>query len=314
MERDTLKRLVYIAVAVVVVAGAAAGLVALLGGISGRAGTGPGARTGFEVNQAESASLDGIGRVTVSAVSTPVTVIEATDGRLTARLHGTVRASREDAVAKLVVRSAGGTVEVRVEHPPVFMGFSFNPDLRLEVALPRSYAKALSVSTVSGSLEMPDWTLGELELATTSGRVEVGSVKAAVCSIHSVSGRLAARGIEAASARLATTSGSVTAAGLTGAVNATSVSGRIELGWAALNGPVDVASTSGRVELRLPAASSFRLDASSTSGSLQCDFPVTVQGAAAGQRAHSLAGTVGGGAQELRIRTVSGAIRVLQGS
>ncbi len=308
MQRETLKRLVYIAAAIVVVAGAAAGLIALLGGITGSPGGAPGARARYDVDQQERASLDGIGSITVGAVSTPVAVVEGTGNELAVRLYGTVRTNRAQAVPQLVVRTSGGTVEVRVEHQPTFMVF-FNSDLRLEVSLPRSYAKELALRTVSGTIDMPDWRLSALELRTTSGRIDVGTVTAARVSIHSVSGRVGARGLGASTVQISTTSGAVTAAGLTGAVNATSVSGHIDLAWTAMSGASDVATTSGGVELRLPATASLRLDAGSTSGAIRSELPVTVRGTS-GPGSHALVGDIGGGANPLRVRTVSGAVDI----
>jgi DUF4097 and DUF4098 domain-containing protein YvlB len=76
-------------------------------------------------------------------------------------------------------------------------------------------------------------------------------------------------------------------------------------------GPWEFRTGSGNVELRVPSDSSFDLDATSSSGSLTVDHPVTmtIQGDVERSR-HSVKGKVRGGGQALTVRTGSGDIRI----
>jgi DUF4097 and DUF4098 domain-containing protein YvlB len=312
---DSLKRIVLIITAVAVVAVAAAAVVALLGGIPARGAGGVGIAAGRTetVDQVKTLSLTGVSRIEVSVVSSNVTVTESTDGSVTVRLSGSVGASGNVAVPELIAESRGSTASFRVDHKNVnvVMGW-YRADLKLDVAIPKGYRGALSISSVSADIDIPSgrtWTA--LDVGSVSGSIDTGSFTADRFSGHSVSGAL--RGTAAAkSVDLSTTSGSVAFAGLRGDANVRSVSGRVDLSWTVFSGRVDVGTTSGDVTLGIPAGSGFRLDAGSTSGSISTTHPVTVQGSTTGSGRHSLVGDVGSGDGSVRVRTVSGSITIAQ--
>ncbi len=315
MQKTKLHRLVWIAAAVAVAAFGGAALVGWLGGLYGP-GFGPrwGGR-GIAVEQQEALPAAGVERITVRAVSPRVVVADGEEGRVTARLAGEIYGGREDLVPRLTAESQDGQIVIRVEHPVGALSFH-REDLVLTVGLPRDYAGGLAVTTVSGEVELADHEYVDLAVRTTSGEVRIGAVRAGSLALRSVSGRLQVQEAAARTAELSSTSGEIEVGGLAGEVRARTVSGEIALTWAEFSSPAEIGSTSGEVELRLPAGAAFRLEASSTSGEVRCGFPITVAdfasatGAGLVRGEHALAGEVGAGGPPLRVRTVSGEIRV----
>jgi len=318
MENSTLKRVVYLVAAVAVVAGAAAAVVGLLGVIAPRAavagtavaGTAVGGR--LDVDQLESLPLGGIQRIDVSVVSSDVTVTEGTEGSVTARLRGTVSASRNLVAPELIAETRGGTAAFRVDHRTAGLAMGFHrSDLKLEVAVPKGFRGALVIHGVSANIVLPaGWTFTDLEFATVSGDVTLGATTAASLTCRTVSGDLEAPSVSARSADLRTTSGGMTVGGLTGDLVAHTVSGGLRLDWTAFSGSIDVGTTSGDVTLGIPSGSGFRLDAGSTSGRITSDHAVTVRESSSGPGRRSLTGEVGSGTGSVRVRTVSGGIRI----
>jgi lia operon protein LiaG len=317
MDNSSLKRVVGIVAAVVVVAGAAAAVIGLLGGIAPReaaAGTVAGTVAGgrIDVDQARSLPLQGVQRIDVDVVSSDVTVTESRDGSVNAHLYGTVNSNRNITVPELIAETRGATASFRVDHKNlnVVMGW-YRSDLKLEVAIPRGYRGALVIHGVSADIALPPGrTFTELEFTTVSGDVTLGASAAESFTCRTVSGDVEAPAVSAKSVDLGSTSGEMTVGGLTGDLTARTVSGDLRLDWTAFSGSINVSTTSGEVTLGIPAGSGFRLDAGSTSGRITSDHAVTVRGSASGPGRHSLTGDVGSGAGSVRVRTVSGGIRI----
>jgi len=123
-----------------------------------------------------------------------------------------------------------------------------------------------------------------------------------------------------------TTNGNVLGHKLASVVEATTTNGNVDVAtseWASAsttNGGIHVSignakwsgelkerTTNGSVDLTLPAAAEFTLDAATTNGGINTDFPVTVQGSFNSKR---LSGTVGAGGRELRVTTTNGGIKL----
>jgi hypothetical protein len=84
---------------------------------------------------------------------------------------------------------------------------------------------------------------------------------------------------------------------------------RVSMGNAKWNGELKVETTNGSVDVRLPASAEFKVNAGTTNGKIQTDFPVTVQGTFSSK---DLSGTVGGGGRELRVVTTNGTIKLMK--
>ncbi len=177
-----------------------------------------------------------------------------------------------------------------------------NVSISYELVVPRQ--TSLTSSSGSGSQVIGDLA-GPVNASTGSGSLELGRIS----------------GDTKASAG----SGSIVVAGTTGKTDASTGSGRIEL--RAADGPVaartgsgeivignlgrgdvQASSGSGSITVNLPAAASFVLDASSSSGRIESDFQVTTTETSR----RTLKGTVGSGGPVVRASSGSGSIHVVK--
>ena len=127
-----------------------------------------------------------------------------------------------------------------------------------------------------------------------------------------------------------TVNGDVRASGMTAPVTATSVNGQIRVvttSWAeavTVNGDVAVAmagrgwpdaldfkSVNGSILLDLDGSPDADLSAETMNGTIDSDFPVTVQGK---QRRNRMRGTLGGGGTDLGLSTLNGSIQLRRAS
>jgi Putative adhesin len=125
---------------------------------------------------------------------------------------------------------------------------------------------------------------------TTNGNV-VGHALASVVEAATTNGNVDVSTSEWASA--STTNGGI----------------HVSIGNAKWSGELKVRSTNGSVDVTLPASAEFTLDAATTNGGINTDFPITVQGSFNSKR---LSGTVGAGGRELKVGTTNGGIKLMK--
>lgn len=258
-----------------------------------------------DVEETRAVPAQGLERISVEAVSERVEVRRGAGDAVTVRLQGRVAPPPGEPLPRISVQPSDGALSVAVERGRIAGLWS---DLTLSVELPAGYEGVLSVRGVSGAVELTGGAFRQVDVSCTSGAVHAVALKARSLSIGTSSGAVRLDGAEAERALLSTTSGSIAAEGLSGAVRAESVSGRIQLDFASAPSSLEAQSTSGSVRIGLPEDARFALDASSTSGAVSCAFPITLSKGASGE--HALVGTVNGGTGPVKVRTVSGAIRI----
>jgi DUF4097 and DUF4098 domain-containing protein YvlB len=94
---------------------------------------------------------------------------------------------------------------------------------------------------------------------------------------------------------------------VSGSVNASAVSGDVDVSINRLDGTDDMkfSSVSGDVSVRLPSSLDAEVDMSSFSGSIKTDFPIEVRSERYGSR-HWARGRLGSGSRTLHMSSVSG--------
>ena len=150
----------------------------------------------------------------------------------------------------------------------------------------RDVGGAFEASTGSGSIDGTG-VKGPISARTSSGSIEVTQTGGGDVEASSSSGSIKVRGVQGA-VRASTTSGSL------------AIEGQMARDWR-------LSSSSGHVTVSVPANQGFELDASSSSGRIDTDFPITVSGTIG---KHALRGAARGGGPLLHVRTSSGGISI----
>lgn len=167
---------------------------------------------------------------------------------------------------------------------------------------------AAELESGSGDIRLTDM-VGGLRIHTGSGNIEARGVDGPF-NAEAGSGdiRLDAKGPGDIEAH--TGSGDVTLRGISGGLRVQTGSGDL-IAEGSQTGPWELRTGSGNVELRLPSEAAFDLDATTSSGDLTVDHPVTmtVEGRV-GRSRHELNGKVRGGGPELNVRTSSGDVHI----
>jgi hypothetical protein len=230
----------------------------------------------FRLGRAPCVSVGNIsGRVTVSGTARETVVLHA------AKLGGT---PGEQAAHRIEIERRGDRLEIRTRCPQLFRGCGrVKVDYRLEV---------------------PAGT--DLHCHTVSASVRVRGVRGAL-RLQTVSGAVDAEGSGPARLRARSVSGAVRVRGAAGTLKLSSVSGRIRVELRSPPQRLDLDSVSGRVGLLLARGVGARLRLSTLSGSIESALPMeTLE--RRGRR--KLRVVVGDGAVPVRVRTVSGSVKL----
>lgn len=198
-----------------------------------------------------------------------------------------------------------------------FYGDTGSGDQRIE-----GIQAGLRANTGSGNLVVLN-TSGDARLQTGSGDIELSGIKGRV---YAATGSGSIRGTQVAGAFVGSTgsgdirvqqaasgevqvetgSGDVQVSGVNGPLSVSTGSGDVRVSGRQ-DGEWRLSAGSGSVTVELPSGSGFELDARTSSGRIDLDHPVTVQGSL---RRNEVRGRVGGGGSLLRVRTGSGDISI----
>ena len=156
-----------------------------------------------------------------------------------------------------------------------------------------SGGRVTTAKSISGNVQVSDTKFdGSLDASSISGDVRLQRVSARRVSIGSVSGNVKLEDVQSDRVDAHTTSGN---ANFDGAL--------------AKNGRYELKSFSGEVRLALSGNTGFELEASSFSGDVHSDFPISSHGSSDDRRRRrSLSGTYGDGSAVVNVSTFSGSV------
>jgi DUF4097 and DUF4098 domain-containing protein YvlB len=278
------------------------------------------------------------GRVSLANIAGDIVITAGSGDEVSIEAVKRTRGDRSDlSNVQVIVDERAGRVEIRTEGEQNRSNRNRRGDqVSVDYTLSVPVSASVDVISVSGSIKVTG-VHGALRANTVSGNVTtndtpklenaktvsgdislVGAASDGDLSASSVSGNVTARGLKAQGLDLGSVSGDITITDVTcERLSIKSVSGSVEYsGGIAKAGRYEINSHSGSVRLMLANPAGFELNASSFSGSIRSDFPLTIGGDSArrdgGRRSrdvgnlHNMRATFGDGSATLTIRTFSG--------
>jgi len=287
------------------------------------------------------AKLGRDGRISIANISGDIVVTAGSGDEVSVEAVKRTHGDRSElANVQVVVEERAGRVEIRAEHEGSFSPRNRRGDgvsVDFTVTVPPS--SALDVHSVSGALKVSG-VRGTVRAESVSGNVTTtdtpkleqaksvsgdvsltGAASDGDLSAGSVSGSITAKGLKARGLDLSSVSGDVVLSEvICERLSVKSVSGTVEYsGSIARSGRYEVNTHSGSVRMTLANPTGFELNATSFSGSIRSDLPMTISGDSARRERggdhgprdrdnHSMRATFGDGSATVSIRTFSGDI------
>jgi DUF4097 and DUF4098 domain-containing protein YvlB len=248
-------------------------------------------------------SADEANEISVDTTIGDVTVISHDGDEVVVDISGRVSSSYKGTIETAYSRDGKVTVEVLKDSS--LSGLLGQNEAKIVVSVPEIALEAMSISSVSGKVDVDGIEALSLKLKTVSGGIEVTGFEAGKLDAESVSGSIYADGsFGMDGADISTTSGSVGLKGLEGSFSVNTVSGAVDIEALAIGGG-SVVTVSGGVVVDLPEGE-FSYDLSSVSGKIR----VSRNGSEIESTGSSRENT--GNAPLYKVKTVSGGITISQ--
>jgi hypothetical protein len=278
------------------------------------------------------------GELVLSNLAGPITVTAGGGNTATLEIVKTARGSSADEAREMLGRvivevlEQGTRAEIRARYPERSRGDRRPLHVSVAYTVTAPAETRVTARSLSGDIRMTN-IRGELSVDATSGNVEVtgagrlataksisghvtltGIRTEAGLDASSISGNVTVRDVEARRLSVNSISGNIALEGAAAErVEAQTMSGNVVYaGVIARGGRYDFKSHSGDVRLRIDGSTGFELDASTFSGSIRSDLPLTTRagdriGDAPGRR-RAFRGTFGDGSAFINATTFSGSV------
>lgn len=159
----------------------------------------------------------------------------------------------------------------------------------------------------TGSINIDEIT-GDSEASTSTGTIRIGKITGNI-EASTGTGSINVDELRASDSRIKSNTGSIKVHNMTGNTVIKGGTTSVWVDYAEFNNnSIDIQTNTGRIDLGLPKESKFYLDAKTNTGSVNCEFPVTINNTDDNKR--SLQGSVAGGTSKVFLRTGTSSISV----
>lgn len=243
-------------------------------------------------------------KVSGADISTDINVVPAEREEVRVLLSGVFNTKKPE----LQMYSEGSTLHVKVKAANGCNFLLSNSNLVLDIQIPGSYANKLKIISSSGDVTIKQLKLKNLAFDLSSGDATFKDLTVDKFEYKCSSGDLNGDNITTKSTVIHTSSGDIMMKKFSGDLKADDSSGDIKVQYETFKNSVNINTSSGNVELSLPGNSEFGLNASVSSGDIECKFPIIVTGE---YKENKLQGVVGKDNNKINIEISSGDIRII---
>lgn len=241
-----------------------------------------------QIKSQEFFNADEVNQIVIDVVNTDVNVIPVVDKEVGVDFYGSITTNLTAGKPELVTDLKNGVLTISITYPKtVTIGLINLANLYLDVYVPNNFAKDIKVSTVSGNLNIRKLSIENFNFKSISGHLKADSLSAKNLIIETTSGKVNLNGVE-------------------GKINADTISGEITAALKSFNNDLSLKTISGEVNLSLPENSEFKFKLGSVSGKIVNEFGSKITFA----DSSNLEGSVGEGAFNITIKTISGSIKI----
>lgn len=305
MFNVNMKKLVIILISIIVLSFSAGGTILLATGSFENFNSLGVSNKIYTINDEKTEKIDGIKELYIEGSSENISIISENRKDVKSHLYGDISASFKP---ELESRVEGSKLIISVKRPSGSFNFSSKQGLKLDINVPETYASDVSIKLSSGKIASSNpLKLNNFNLDLSSGSVDLKNLTASNLSLEATSGKIYGENIVCGNSSLRLSSGSINLNGFKGNINHRCTSGKTEITYSEFNNNVNLNVSSGTITLNLPKNSQFAINSKASSGSVECDFPITIQGES---KRNQLNGVVGNNKNQINISATSGSIKI----
>jgi lia operon protein LiaG len=250
----------------------------------------------IEINDEKSFSLEEITSLQVDMTKEQIRIIQTQTNEVKIHYHGI---SKQE--LKLSAETNDGTIIVSSTRTTNLI----YEDMYVDIYLPENFNKKIIIQATSGSVTSEKAQADNFSITTTSGSITLNNC-IGTFDLETNTGGVTLNGCEG-NLDLKTRSGKVILQDCIGNLDLETSSGNVSVTYKAFEEQdINIVTTSGGIQLQLPDTAEFLLDAKTSTGKLQSDFPVNMD---VGKK---MAGQVGTVSNQIVLQTSTGSISILK--
>ncbi|MGO5072449.1 DUF4097 family beta strand repeat-containing protein [Clostridium sporogenes] len=275
-----------------------------------------------EINEKKHFTMDEINEIQVNMTSEAVHIIR-TEASNEVKFHYYGKSMQKIKLASEINNKAVVVAAKRQHEGPI------PEDMVLDIYIPEKYGKNLSINLLSGAVKMDSFDLASFIYSNRSGKLETEKISANNISMNTYSGNINIKKIDAKEleikslsaainmewcitekARIENSSGSIILKNSSGNFDLKGKSGKVMVDYKEFeNQNINIETLSGSVTLELPRTAEFFIEAETSSGKFQTDFPIKM-----GENTDktNIRGEIGGKNNKVSIKTSSGSMKILK--
>ncbi len=256
-----------------------------------------------DVDKIKLEDIKGIRNINIETPFIDVNIIPEKREDIKIHYNGYIEASY---IPKLETKKSNNTLYIVAKKDNSNSYSVYNTNLKLNIYVPIDFKENIRTTTSSGNIEISKLELNNLNIITSSGDVKIYYMDITNLSIETSSGEQEIENIKSKNSKLLASSGDIEIYNFTGDLNIITSSGKINLDYKEFHNNINITTSSGDIKVILPNNSNFKLEANTSSGDIESNFPITVTG----KLKNSLLGKVGNSANSIYITTNSGDISI----
>lgn len=275
-----------------------------------------------EINEDKHFDMDEINEIQVNMTSEAVHIIRTEESN-EVKFHYYGKSMQNIKLASEINNKVIAVAGKRQHEGPI------PEDMFLDIYIPEKYGENLSINLLSGDVKMDSFDLASFIYSNRSGKLETEKISANNISMNTYSGNINIKKIDAKEleikslsaainmewcttkkARIQNSSGSIILKNSSGNFDLKGKSGKVMVDYKEFeNQNINIETLSGSVILELPKTAEFFIEAETSSGKFQTDFPIKM---AEDTDKRNIRGEVGGKNNKVSIKTSSGSMKILK--
>jgi len=244
-----------------------------------------------EIDEVKYFDIEGVDNINIDVTSTNVDIIPTDDSQVKVHFHGEVSSVSLKSRFELDAIRNNNTIDIDIisnSFTSISFGSMAYVNVKLDIYVPKNYDKNILIDSTSSDVKINNLSLNNLTNETTSGNLIIDKVNTV-------------------KTRVKTTSGDIVASEFNGDLDVKSTSGNINIDYENFENEIKIETVSGEVELNLEKESKFYLKAKTTSGDINCNYPITINN---NVKKNVIEGNVGDSDNSIVIKTTSGDIDI----
>lgn len=247
--------------------------------------------TSEQLKTNKSFGTEGVEKIVINTVSPNIKILPADGKDIIVDFYGSITTNLGHNSPKLIADIKNNILNISISYPKTFtLGLFDISNIFLDIYIPAQFTKEINAASVSGDINIENFNGSKIQLKTTSGNLSAISLKTMEIQADSISGNVNFEKVE-------------------GNLKISTVSGEVIAGLTSLADDILIKTISGEVKLAAPSSSSFVFDLESISGDMKNNFDSKTNF----ESERSMQGSVGNGANTIKITTVSGEITLTKG-